>query len=105
MAQEKLDLPAATSIQQVVLGLPVNATSDLIRTMTGGVVVHLRDRQAADLAEFEKNKAQFTQQVLQRNRQALFNAWLQDVVRTEQVDFKIKPRATAAETEEPPVAN
>ena len=105
VAQEKLDLPAATSIQQVVLGLPVNATSDLIRTMTGGVVVHLRDRQAADLAEFEKNKAQFTQQVLQRNRQALFNAWLQDVVRTEQVDFKIKPRATAAETEEPPVAN
>ena len=103
VADEKLDLPAAASIQQAVLAMPVNATSDLIRTLTGGVVFHLRDRQPADFAAFEKNQARYTQQVLQRNRQALFNAWLQELIRTEQVDFKIKPRA--AEAEEPAAAN
>jgi len=103
VSDEKLDLPSAASIQQVALGMKVGAVSDVLRTLTGGVVFSLRDRQAADTAEFEKNLAQLTQQVLQRNRQALFNDWIQALVRDEQVDFKIKPRQ--AESEEPTTAN
>jgi len=103
VSDEKLDLPSAASIQQAVLGMKVGAVSDVLRTLTGGVVFSLRDRQAADLAEFEKNKEQLTRQVLQRNRQALFNDWIQSLIRDEQVDFNIKPRQ--AEAEEPATAN
>ena len=103
VSDEKLDVPAAASIQQVSLGMKVGAISDVLRTLTGGVVFSLRDRQPADLTEFEKNKEQLTRQVLQRNRQALFNDWLQLLVHTEQVDFKIKPRP--AEADEPVTAN
>ena len=103
VSDEKLDLPSAASIQQAALGMKVGAVSDVLRTLTGGVVFSLRNRQAADLAEFEKNKEQLTQQVLQRNRQALFNDWIQSLIRDEQVDFKIKPRQ--AEAEEPATAN
>jgi len=103
VSDQKLDLPAAASIQQMTLGMQVGAISDLVNTLTGAVVFHLRDRQAANLADFEKDKEQLTRQVLQRNRQALFNDWIQALIRAEQVDFKIKPRAT--EAEEPAAAN
>ncbi len=103
VSDEKLGLPAAASIQQASLGMKVGAVSDLLRTLTGGVVFSLRDRHAADIAEFEKNKEQLTRQVLQRNRQALFNDWIQVLIHDEQVDFKIKPRQV--ETEEPVTAN
>ena len=103
LADDKLDLPAAGYIQQAALALPVGGISELLKTSTGGVMFHLRDRQAADLAEFEKNKDRYAQQILQRNRQALFNDWLQTLIRNEQVDFKIKPRPV--ETEESASAN
>ena len=103
VAEEKLDLPVAASIQQGTLGLPVGAVSDLVRTTTGAVVFHLRGRQAANLADFEKDKEALTRQVLQRNRQALFNDWIQALIRTEQVDFKVKPRPT--DTDEPVTVN
>ena len=103
VSEEKLDLPAAASIQQATLGLPVGAIGDLVRTTTGAILFHLRDRQAANLADFERDKEALTRQILQRNRQALFNDWIQTLIRTEQVDFKIKPRAT--EADEPAAAN
>ena len=103
VSDEKPNLPAAASIQQVALGMPVGAISDLINTRTGGVVFYLHDRQAASLADFEKDKEQLARRVLQRNQQALFNDWIQALIHSEQVDFKIKPRA--AEAEEPAAAN
>jgi len=103
VTDEKLDFPAATSIQQASLGMKVGAVSEVLRTLTGGVVFSLRARQAADLAEFEKTKEQLTRQVLQRNRQALFNDWIQVLIHDDQVDFKIKPHQT--EPEEPATAN
>ncbi|MEI8062837.1 MAG: SurA N-terminal domain-containing protein [Verrucomicrobiota bacterium] len=103
VADEKLDLPSAVNIQQLSLGMKVGAISDVVRTLTGGVVFSLRARQAADLAEFEKNKEQLTRQVLQRNRQALFNDWIQTLIRDEQVDFKNKPQQP--EVDEPVTAN
>ena len=99
IAEEKVNLPAAGRIQQSSLEMPVGAVSDLIGTATGGLVFHLRDRKPADLAEFEKDRERITRQVLQRDRQALFNDWIQALVRGEQVDFKIPRRQ--AEAEEP----
>ena len=97
VSDEKPEVPAPASIQQASLGMKVGAISDVLRTLTGGVVFSLRNRQPADLAEFEKNKEQITRQVLQRNRQALFNDWIQALIHSEQVDFKIKPRQTEAD--------
>ena len=103
VSDEKPDLPAAASIQQASLAMKVGAISDVLRTLTGGVVFSLHGRQTADLAEFDKNKEQLTRQVLQRNRQALFNDWIQTLIHDEQVDFKIKSRQP--EPEEPVTEN
>jgi len=100
IAEEKLDLPAASQIQQASLEMPVGAVSELIGTATGGLIFHVRARQPADLAEFEKERERVTRQVLQRDRQAIFSDWIQSLVRNEQVDFKIPPRQP--ETDEPP---
>ncbi|MEI6082786.1 MAG: SurA N-terminal domain-containing protein [Verrucomicrobiota bacterium] len=97
VAEEKLKLPAAGQIQQASLEMPVNAVSELIGTPTGGLVFHVRERQPADLAEFEKDRERITRQVLQRDRQALFSDWIQALVHGEQVDFKIPRRQPEAE--------
>ena len=78
------------------LGLPVGGVSDFIRTADGGLFFHLKDRQAPDAAQFEKDKAAMTQQVLQRNRETMWEAWLSEIWRTEQVDLG-KPLAPPAE--------
>lgn len=92
VADDKITLPSAGRIQQASLEMPVGAVSELISTPAGGLVFHLRERQAADMAEFEKDRPRITQQVLQRDRQALFNDWIQALVRNEQVDFKMPRR-------------
>jgi peptidyl-prolyl cis-trans isomerase D len=103
LSDEKLDLPSAGRIQQLVLGMKVDALSDFIPTSTGGLVFHLKDRQPPDPAEFEKDKAKLLQQALQRNRQALFNDWVNALVREEQVDFgRMRSRPAQPEPVEQP---
>ena len=87
LADEKTDLPAAQRIQIESLSMPVGAVSEFIPTMTGGVVFHVKDRQPPDPAAAEKDKAEWTQRVLNKNRQALFQAWLGHLIREQQVDF------------------
>lgn len=101
VADEKADLPAASIVQQTALSMPTGATSDFIQTLNGGLVFQLRDRQPADLADFESQKAGLTQQLLQRNRQALFNDWIQALIHQEQVDFKIRPRQQTLDEQKP----
>jgi peptidyl-prolyl cis-trans isomerase D len=86
-SDEKLDFPAAGQIQQASLGMATNAVSSLIPTEEGGVFFHLRDRKPADPSDLKTGKAEFVQQLLQRDRQMLFSSWLNSLVRTEQVTF------------------
>lgn len=100
LADEKLDLPAAPRIQQAALGMTTNSISELIPTASGAVFFNLKDRQPFDRAEFEKDKAAFTQQLLQRNRQAMFESWLGKLWQDEQVTLgKLRSRPAAPEAE------
>lgn len=97
LADEKPTLPGGGRIQQATLEIPNHGISDLIETIYGGLVFHLRERQPADPAEFEKDRERLARQLLQRNRQALFNDWIQALVRERQVDFKMPRRQPEAE--------
>ena len=96
LSAEKVDVPGDIAVREATLGLPVGGVSDFIRTADGGLFFHLKDRQAPDAAQFEKDKAAMTQQVLQRNRETMWEAWLSEIWRTEQVDLG-KPLAPPAE--------
>ena len=87
ISDEKLDLPAASRIQQTALGMATNTVSEFIATENGGLFFHLKDRKPPEAAEFEKDKADFAQQVLQRDRQAMYRSWVSALIRNERVNF------------------
>jgi peptidyl-prolyl cis-trans isomerase D len=94
-SDESFAAPGSTRIQQAVLGMQVGALSEFIGTATGGEFFHLRDRKPADGATFEAERAGITEQILNRNRRALYESWVQSLLREEKVDFG-KPRAIVA---------
>jgi peptidyl-prolyl cis-trans isomerase D len=106
---DKIDLPAAATIKQTVLGMATNSVSEFISTAKGGLFFHLKQRWPPDPAQFEKDKPQLAEQILQRNRQALFQDWLTAVIRDEQVNFgrqRSQPQPVEQPSEEetiPPV--
>jgi len=87
LSDEKTDLPGGNRIPQATLGMATNAVSGFIPTEDGGLFFYVKDRKSADPEEFEKAKADFAQQVLQRDRQAMFSSWLAALIRSEQVNF------------------
>jgi peptidyl-prolyl cis-trans isomerase D len=89
IADERPELPAAAAIQQTAVTMAVGAISPFLPTVSGGLVFRLIQREPPDLAEFEKDRERVTRQVLNRNRQALFNDWLNGLIQSRQVDFKI----------------
>lgn len=104
-SDQEFAAPAAARIQQAVLGMPVNAISEFITTATGGEFFHLRDRQPPDAAAFEADRSRITEQMFLRNRRALYESWLQTLLREEQVDFgkiAVAPPPPAPEPEEEP---
>ncbi len=98
------NLPAATTIKQTVLGMATNSVSDFIPTATGGVFFHLKQRLPPDPAQFEKDKPQLAAQALERNRQALFQDWVNNILNEEQVNFgpRRSPPSPAEPTGEEP---
>jgi len=97
--------PAAARIQQAAIGMAVGTVSEFIATSVGGEFFFLRERRPPEAAAFEADRASITEQVLTRNRRALYDSWLQTLLQEEQVNFG-KPRAVApapaAEPEEEP---
>jgi peptidyl-prolyl cis-trans isomerase D len=81
LTDEKPTLPSAARIQQEALGMPVGAVSDFVPTATGGLVFCIKDRLPPDPATAEKDKARLAQQILQQNRQALFETWINALAR------------------------
>jgi peptidyl-prolyl cis-trans isomerase D len=86
--------PASTRIQQACLGMPTGSVSEFITTSTGGQFFFLRERRPPEAAAFEADRARATEQVLMRNRRALYESWLQALLQEEQINFgKPRPRA------------
>jgi peptidyl-prolyl cis-trans isomerase D len=97
VSDEAPDLPAARTIQETVVGMPTNSVSEFIPTATGGLFFHLKDRQPPSPELFEKDKPQAEARILERDRQALFNDWVNMVMRQERVEYKRKARPVQQE--------
>jgi hypothetical protein len=104
ISETNTNFSAATEIKQVVLGMATNSVSEFVPTEKGGLFFHLKERLAPDPAEYEKNKEQVTNQLLERNRQAIFQSWVRDVMQQEQVTFgrSSAPAPTPEPEETPP---
>jgi hypothetical protein len=100
IAQETTNVPFANRIKDMALGMPTNTVSDFILTPDGGLFFHLKKRTPPDPEDFEKTKAQMAMQLLDRNRQALFEDWANAVIRDERVEYK---RKAHPKQQEPPV--
>ena len=87
VSDEKLTLPGGGRVQQQALGMATNTVSDFIQTTAGGLFFYLKDRQPPNREEFEKDMPKYTEQLLQRNRQALVQDWVSSLVRQEQINF------------------
>ena len=100
ISEEKPDLPAAARVQQEALGMQTNAISGFIPTDEGGLFFHLKQRMEPEASEIESNRVRFAQQVLLRDRQAMFNSWLTAVIRDENVNFgRLRSREQQQQTE------
>ena len=89
---EELDLPAAKTVQEVTLGMATNSVSEFIPTAKGGLFFHLKDRRPPSSEAFEKDKPQLEARMLERDRQAIFNDWINALMRQERVEYKRKAR-------------
>ena len=92
VADETPALPFANQIKDQMLGMPTNAVSDFVQTTNGGLFFHLKQRTPPKPEDFEKNKPQLAAQLLERNRQALFEDWANALMRDEHVEYKRKAR-------------
>jgi peptidyl-prolyl cis-trans isomerase D len=101
LADEKTKLPGGGRIQQATLAMPVGAVSDFIPSITGGAVFFLKDRQAPDPAQAEKDKAQWTRRILQQNQSALFNAWINTLARQQNVVMGRRSQPAPSDQPEP----
>jgi hypothetical protein len=91
-SDEAPTLPAARTIQEIVLGMATNSVSEFIPTASGGLFFHLKDRQPPNPEVFEKDRQQVEARILERDRQALFNDWVNMIMRQERVEYKRKAR-------------
>ncbi len=90
IAEDTTNLPFATRIKDIALGMPTNTVSEFILTTDGGMFFHLKQRVPPKPEEFEKDKAKLEMQLLDRNRQALFEDWANAVMRDENISYKRK---------------
>jgi peptidyl-prolyl cis-trans isomerase D len=89
---ETPNLPSERRVKEMVLGMATNAVSDFVVTPNGGLFFHLKQRLRPKPEDSEKEKKQLEAQLLERNREALFQDWASSVIRAEQVDYKLKAR-------------
>lgn len=90
------DLPAASRVSQMVIGLATNAVSAFVPSANGGLVFHVQDRLPPDPKDVEKQQAEFAPQMLQRKRGALFQDWLAALWAESQVNLHLPPRPAQA---------
>lgn len=93
-------VPAAGQIKQLAIGMATNSVSDFIPTETGGVFFHLTGRAAPDPTLFEKDKEMLATRTLAQHRQAIFDGWINELIKQQQVTFG-RQRAVPVPIEEP----
>jgi parvulin-like peptidyl-prolyl isomerase len=101
---ETTNLLFESHVKEMVLGMATNSVSDFIVTAKGGLFFHLKQRLPPKPEDSEKVKEQLEAQLLERNREALFQDWANSVIRAEQIDYKPKaplPQERPAEETEP----
>ena len=96
-AEETTNFPYANRVKDQALGMATNSVSDFIPTPKGGLFFHLKERTPPKPEDFEKEKTQLEAQLLEQNREALFQDWANSVLRAEQVDYKRKARPASQE--------
>jgi peptidyl-prolyl cis-trans isomerase D len=105
IADQDADPIVAGRVQQMALGLETNTVSELAPSANGALFFTVRERQAPDPKKFDEVKPQLTQQLLQRNRQALFQSWVGSLIREEQVNFgRMRAQPAPQEPTELPTA-
>ncbi len=110
--EEAPELPAARTVQEVALSMVTNSVSEFIPTAKGGLFFHLKRRTPPRPEDFEKDKKDLELRILERDREALFEDWVNALIHQERLEYKRKapPRTREplpAETEpaeEPPPA-
>ena len=87
----------------MVLGMVTNSVSDFVPTPAGGLFLHLKERTAPNPEKFEKDKRLLEAQLLEQDREAIFQDWENSLMRGEQVEYKRKARPVPQEqpAEEP----
>jgi peptidyl-prolyl cis-trans isomerase D len=100
---EPPDIPSASRVAQMSVGMATNAVSAFTPSADGGLFFHVAERTPADPKDLEKQQPEFAQQLLQRKREALFRDWLNALWAQSQVDLHLPPRPAPvpAEAEEP----
>jgi peptidyl-prolyl cis-trans isomerase D len=106
LMDETTNFPSASRVKEIAVGMATNAVSDFIPTATGGLFFQLKQRTPPKPEDFEKDKRQLEAQLLEENREALFQDWANTLVRDEHVDYRIKtpppqPQEQPAEEPEP----
>jgi hypothetical protein len=87
------NLPFASTIKEIALGMPTNAVSDFLTAPTGGIIIHLHGRQPPKpLQPDSQGGKMLDAQLLQQNREALFEDWAISLMRAEQVEYKRRAR-------------
>ncbi len=101
LSEEVPALPPVVPIRQNALSMRAGTVSEFFRSSNGGLFFYLRERLPPSAAQFEKERAQFTQQILQRNREALFQDWVTALVRQQQVNLGTKRPQPPQEESQP----
>lgn len=81
------NLPAATALKEAVLSMRVNAVSEFIPDTAGGLFFHLIARQPPAAAMTADDEAKYRQRLLRQQQEVLWQSWLGNVWRQEQVDL------------------
>jgi len=102
LTDEKAQLPSP-EIPQVALSMDTNTVSDFIPTANGGLFFSVKTRKPADTYLAESDRPKFTQELVQRDRQAVFNSWVSALFHSEGVDMGSMPSREQQPATEAPV--
>ena len=80
-------LPADVPIRERALGLRLGQVSEFLRTDTGGLFFHVKDRTAPTAEEFAKQRESLTRGLLRQHQDAIWQAWVHELLRREQVSL------------------
>jgi hypothetical protein len=86
----------AEMIKTAAAHVATGQVSELFPTASGASFLYVRERLPMDETQFEREKEEFARRLLLRNRDAIFNDWVNELWRTANVQL---PRQSAPQTQ------